>query len=74
MEERKLSVMDVLKMNLSILEGMRIPVGERQIWEAVQGVMQNERACIQAMEEQARKAQEVAETETEAQDEQRDDD
>lgn len=69
MEDRKLSVLEVLKMNMNILENMRIPIGERQIWDGIQGVMQNERACIEAMEEQERKTREAAE---EAQDEQRD--
>ena len=47
MEDRKLSVLEVLKINMNILENMRIPIGERQIWDGIQGVMQNERACIE---------------------------
>lgn len=69
MEDRKLSVLEVLKMNMNILKNMRIPTEERKIWDGIQGVMQNERACIEAMEEQERKTREAAE---EAQDEQRD--
>lgn len=70
MEERKLSVLDVLKVNVNILSGIRIPISEKQIWEAVNGVMQNEIACIQAMEAQENKAseEENMDTETEEQD------
>lgn len=57
--EEKMSVLDVLKVNMGILNQMRIPIGEKQIWEAVQAVMQNEMACIEAMEkEDARKQEE----------------
>lgn len=44
-----MTVYEVLKQNIRILEGMRIPVGERAIWDAVQGVLQNELACLDAM-------------------------
>lgn len=71
MEERKLSVLEVLRMNMGIMERVRIPIGERQIWEAMQAVMQNEQACITAMEEQEAAAAAKG-AETEEQDEQRD--
>ena len=71
MEERKLSVLEVLRMNMGIMAQVRIPIGERQIWEAMQAVMQNEQACITAMEEQEAAAAAKA-AETEEQDEQRD--
>lgn len=56
--EEKMSVLDVLKVNMGILNQLRIPIGEKQIWEAVQAVMQNEIACIEAMEKEAAKKQE----------------
>ena len=56
--EEKMSVLDVLKVNMGILNQMRIPIVEKQIWEAVQAVMQNEMACIEAMEKEAAKKQE----------------
>lgn len=50
MENQKLSVMDVLKENVKILNGLRIPVSEREIWVSVSGVIQNTQLCIDAME------------------------
>lgn len=58
MGEQKMSVLDVLKVNMGILNQMRIPIGEKQIWEAVQAVMQNELACIEAMEKEQKKQDE----------------
>lgn len=58
MGEQKMSVLDVLKVNMGILNQMRIPIGEKQIWEAVQAVMQNEAACIEAMEKEQKKQDE----------------
>lgn len=50
MEPKAMSVADVLKENLRILNELRIPVSEREIWGAVAGVVQNTKLCIEAME------------------------
>ena len=48
-----MSVLDVLRMNVNILNPMRIPLEEKQIWDGIQAVLQNEQACIEAMEKEA---------------------
>ena len=53
MGEQKMSVLDVLRMNVNILNPMRIPLEEKQIWDGIQAVLQNEQACIEAMEKEA---------------------
>lgn len=46
-----MTVYEVLKQNIQILEGMRIPAGERNLWDAVQAVLANTQACVSAMEQ-----------------------
>lgn len=57
-KQETMSVIDVLRENVRILNGMRIPVSEREIWNAVAGVCQNTQACIDAMEQAEAKAAE----------------
>lgn len=55
-----MTVYEVLKQNIQILEGMRIPAGEQNLWDAVQAVLANTRACVSAMEQdQAKQEQEA---------------
>ena len=52
-----MTVYEVLKQNIQILEGMRIPAGERNLWDAIQAVLTNEKACISAMEREREEAE-----------------
>ena len=45
-----MTIYEVLKQNTRILEGMRIPAGERNLWDAIQAVLDNDRNCIAAIE------------------------
>lgn len=62
-EIRFMTIFEVLKQNIRILEGMRIPAGERNLWDAIQAVLANTRACVSAME-QDRERQEAQAAET----------
>ena len=55
-----MTIYEVLKRNIRILEGMRIPAGERNLWDAIQAVLTNEKACISAMEQDRAKQEQEA--------------
>lgn len=62
-----MTIYEVQQENIRILEGMRIPAGERNLWDAVQAVLANTRACVSAMEQdrERQKAQAAETPETE---------
>lgn len=63
-----MTVYEVLKQNIQILEGMRIPAGERNLWDAIQAVLANEKACMEAIERtEAEKRREAEREEAEKQ-------
>ena len=53
-----MTIYDVLKENIKVLESMRISTKELELWNAIQTVLQNEQVCIQAMEEADQKNKE----------------
>ena len=55
-----MTVYEVLKQNIQILEGMRIPAGEQNLWDAIQAVLTNEKACVSAMEQDRAKQEQEA--------------
>ena len=59
-----MTVYQVLQENITILERLRIPATEEEIWRGVRAAIQNCRACMNAIEqseaEAARKAAEEA--------------
>lgn len=59
-----MTIYDVLKQDVQILESLRIPARETELWNAIQSVLQNEQVCIGAMEQaEQRKAMEAEECE-----------
>lgn len=61
-----MTIYEVLKQNIEILENLRIPAKERELWGAMQQVLQNEQMCVAAMEEAERKQAEKKATEESA--------
>ena len=57
-ENRTVTIREVLQQNIGILENLRIPAREKEIWTAIQAVLYNEKVCVEAMEQQ-RKAEQA---------------
>lgn len=49
-QERLLSISDVLKINIGLLENLRIPASEPEIFQTVSAVLRNCRVCCEAQE------------------------
>lgn len=49
-QEKMFSVSDVLKINIQMLENLRVPVKEQEIYQTVSAVLRNCRVCCEAQE------------------------
>lgn len=64
-EKKSMTIYDVLKQDVQVLESLRIPTCETDLWNAIQIVLHNEKICIEAMEKQQKQQENKAEDKTE---------
>lgn len=62
-----MTIVEVLKQNIAMLERVSIPVTDEKLWNTIRSVLHNEKACIEVIEQAQEEAEKKPE-ETEAND------